>query len=522
MNDLLSTIDWSRAQFALTAMYHWLFVPLTIGLSLIVAVMETIFVRTGDERWKKITRFWMALFGINFACGVATGIILEFEFGTNWSNYSWFVGDIFGAPLAIEGLFAFFLEATFVAVMFFGWNRVSRRFHLASTWLTAVGVCLSALWILVANAWMQYPVGMEFDPDQMRNVMTDFWGLAFNSVSMNKFFHAVFSGWALAGSFVLGICGWMIWRNRSVEAAKMSLKVGGWVGLAGILLTMWTGDGSAVQVAKVQPMKLAAMEGLYEGECGTDLVALGVVNVRQDRNVPEVESPLAIKIPKGLSFLAAHDFDAFIPGINNLIDGYELTADGDTVSTVGYAERIAMGRTAHAALRTYEQARNDGNTLVADSALTVFRENYKYFGYGFLEKPEDAIPPIAMTFYSFRIMVGLGCYMLAVCLLSLFIMYRRNTREGKVPAWVCWALMLGIPAAWIGSQAGWIVAEVGRQPWTIQDILPVNAAISDISSGGVQLTFWIFAVLFTLMLIAEVSIMLRYIGKTTRNDILDN
>lgn len=523
MNDLLSTIDWSRAQFALTAMYHWLFVPLTIGLSLIVAVMESIYVRTGDENWKKLTRFWMTIFGINFACGVATGIILEFEFGTNWSNYSWFVGDIFGAPLAIEGLFAFFLEATFVAVMFFGWNRVSKRFHLTATWLTAVGVCLSALWILVANAWMQNPVGMEFDPDKMRNVMTDFWGLAFNAVSMNKFFHAVFSGWALAGSFVLGISGWMIWRNRSVEAARMSLRVGAWVGLIGVLLTMWTGDGSAVQVAKVQPMKLAAMEGLYDGKPGEDLVAMGIVNVREDRHQEAPKASMAITIPKGLSFLAKHDFDAFIPGINNLLDGYEITAEGDTVYTGdSYATRIEMGRKSHEALKAYEAAKNTGNTAAADSALVVLKENYKYFGYGFLNSPEDAVPPIALTFYSFRVMVGLGCYMLLVYLLTLIMLYRRKKSPKPVSTIFCWLLMLGIPATWVCSQAGWIVAEVGRQPWTIQDILPVNAAISDISASGVQTTFWIFAVLFTLMLIAEVSILLRFINNATKKGILQS
>lgn len=522
MNDLLSTIDWSRAQFALTAMYHWLFVPLTIGLSLIVAIMETIYVRTRDEKWRNLTRFWMTLFGINFACGVATGIILEFEFGTNWSNYSWFVGDIFGAPLAIEGLFAFFLEATFVAVMFFGWNRVSKRFHLASTWLTAVGVCLSALWILVANAWMQNPVGMEFDPDQMRNVMTDFWGLAFNAVSMNKFFHTVFSGWALAGAFVLGVSAWMIWRKRSVEGSEMSLKVGMWVGLVGLLLTMWTGDGSAIQVAKVQPMKLAAMEGLYEGELGTDLIALGLVNVREDRLTPEEESSLAIKFPKGLSILAKHDANAFVPGINNLLDGYELAGNGDTVYTDSYAKRIEMGREAHNALKIYEQAKKDNNQALIDSSLNVLNANYKYFGYGFLEKPEDAIPPVALTFYSFRVMVGLGCYLMLVFLITMWVIYRRKSASKPMNKWICWALMLGLPAAWVCSQAGWIVAEVGRQPWTIQDILPVNAAISDISSSGVQLTFWIFAVLFTAMLIAEISIMLRYINKKSKEGILNS
>jgi len=176
----LTLVDWSRAQFALTAIYHWLFVPLTLGLSFIIAIMETIYVRTGNEEWKRITRFWMTLFGINFAIGVATGIILEFEFGTNWSNYSWFVGDIFGAPLAIEGILAFFLESTFVAVMFFGWNKVSKRFHLTSTWLVAVGSNLSALWILVANAWMQNPVGMVFNPETARNEMVNFWAILFN------------------------------------------------------------------------------------------------------------------------------------------------------------------------------------------------------------------------------------------------------------------------------------------------------------------------------------------------------
>ena len=277
MNDLLGVVDWSRAQFALTAMYHWLFVPLTIGLSLIVAVMETIYVRTGQPKWKGITKFWMTLFGINFACGVATGLILEFEFGTNWSNYSWFVGDIFGAPLAIEGIVAFFMEATFVAVMFFGWNRVSKRFHLTATWLTALGVSLSALWILVANAWMQNPVGMKFDPAQMRNVMDNFWEVAFNPVPVNKFFHAVFSGWCLAGVFVIGVSCWLLWRKRNVEAAKSSLKIGAWVGFAGILLTLMTGHGSAVEVSRVQPMKLAAMEGLYRGSVGQDIVGFGIL-----------------------------------------------------------------------------------------------------------------------------------------------------------------------------------------------------------------------------------------------------
>ncbi|MDE5751935.1 MAG: cytochrome ubiquinol oxidase subunit I, partial [Duncaniella sp.] len=250
MDDLITVVDWSRWQFALTAMYHWLFVPLTLGLSVIVGIMETIYYRTRSQAWLSTTKFWMTLFGINFAIGVATGIILEFEFGTNWSNYSWFVGDIFGAPLAIEGLFAFFMESTFIAIMFFGWKKVSAGFHLAATWLTALGASISALWILVANAWMQYPVGMEFDPAQMRNVMDDFCAVALSPVAIHKFFHAVFDGWVLAGVFVCGVSAWLLMTGRRRPMALSSVKIGAWTGVVGMVLTMWTGDLSAVDVAR--------------------------------------------------------------------------------------------------------------------------------------------------------------------------------------------------------------------------------------------------------------------------------
>ena len=226
-----SLVDWSRAQFAMTAMYHWLFVPLTLGLGVIMSIMETLYVRTGKEEWKKAAQFWMTLFGVNFAIGVATGIILEFEFGTNWSNYSWFVGDIFGAPLAIEAILAFFMEATFISIMFFGWKKVSRNFHLASTWLTVLGATLSALWILVANAWMQYPVGMEFNPDTVRNEMVDFWSILLSPVALNKFFHTVLSGWVLSGLFVMGISAWYLLKKREVDFALKSMMVGAIFGL---------------------------------------------------------------------------------------------------------------------------------------------------------------------------------------------------------------------------------------------------------------------------------------------------
>lgn len=519
MTDLMTVVDWSRGLFALTAMYHWLFVPLTLGLSVIVGVMETIYYRSRSQEWLKATKFWMTLFGINFAMGVATGIILEFEFGTNWSNYSWFVGDIFGAPLAIEGLLAFFMEATFIAIMFFGWNKVSPGFHLASTWLTTAGASISALWILVANAWMQYPVGMEFDPDQMRNVMTDFSAVALSPVAVNKFFHAVFSTWTLAGVFVVGVSAWLLWRKRNIEAARMSLKIGTWVGLAGIVLTLWTGDGSAVNVAKVQPMKLAAMEGLYDGKVGQELVGFGFVNTdkKPGDDLPAIHAE--ISIPYGLSVLANHDPNSFVPGINDLIKGVSLTPQGDTINTVSYAERISMGREAREALAAYSTARKSGDESAAATALKTLRDNYKYFGYGYFDEPADAVPPVAITFYSFRVMVITGGYLLLLFVMLIFVYYRKA--EFLEKPWLHWVCIISIPLVWICSQAGWVLAEVGRQPWTIQDLLPVQAAVSAIPSGNVVLTFCLFALLFTMLLAAEISIMLRYISRKSKTNIME-
>lgn len=516
MSDLISLVDWSRAQFALTAMFHWLFVPLTLGLSLIVAIMETIYLRTRSQRWLAITKFWMLLFGINFAIGVATGIILEFEFGSNWSNYSWFVGDIFGAPLAIEGILAFFMEATFIAVMFFGWKKVSPRFHLAATWLTCVGASLSALWILVANAWMQYPVGMRFDPEQMRNVMDNFQAVAFSPVAMHKFFHAVFSGWALAGVFVIGVSCYFLFKKRNESAAISSIKVGGWVGAAGIVLTIWTGDGSAVDVARVQPMKLAAMEGLYRGSVGQGLTMVGILN--PDKKPGDDRDPYLfdISLPCGLSILANHDPKSFVPGIDDLIEGIALTPEGDTIRTVSYAERIERGRLAHEALRDFDAATVAGNRAAADSAAARLQLYYPDFGFGYLDSPEEAVPPVGITFYSFRVMVILGSYLLLFLVVALILAYRKPKVFGSRR--LQWVGMLSIPVVWICSQAGWVTAEVGRQPWIIQDIMPCRAAISAVSVGSVQLTFWLFAIVFTALLSAEICIMLRAIRNGSKSD----
>ncbi|WP_290235708.1 cytochrome ubiquinol oxidase subunit I, partial [Bacteroides acidifaciens] len=340
-----SLIDWSRAQFAMTAMYHWIFVPLTLGLAVVMGIMETLYYKTGKEFWKKTAMFWMKLFGINFAIGVATGLILEFEFGTNWSNYSWFVGDIFGAPLAIEGILAFFMEATFIAVMFFGWGKVSKRFHLASTWLTGLGATISAWWILVANAWMQHPVGMEFNPDTVRNEMVDFWAVATSPVAVNKFFHTVLSGWVLGAIFVVGISCWYLLKKRNHEFALASIKIGAIFGLVASLLSAWTGDGSGYQIAQTQPMKLAAVEGLYEGGTNVGLVGIGMLNPEK-KTYDDGKDPFlfCIEIPSMLSFLAERDVDGYVPGIANIIEGgYEMK---DGTKALSAAEKIERGKTA--------------------------------------------------------------------------------------------------------------------------------------------------------------------------------
>ena len=519
MDELTSLVDWSRAQFALTAMYHWLFVPLTLGLSVIVGVMETIYFRTRDVKWLATTKFWMTLFGINFAIGVATGIILEFEFGTNWSNYSWFVGDIFGAPLAIEGILAFFMEATFIAVMFFGWKKVSPRFHLAATWLTAIGSCLSALWILIANAWMQYPVGMDFDPDQMRNVMSDFWAVALSPVAINKFFHAVLSGWVTAGAFVLGVSAWLIYKKRNIPMAKRSIKVGAWIGLLGILFTLLTGDGSAKQVSKVQPMKLAAMEGLYDGSHGAGFTALGIVNPDKTYNNEEDAFLFDINIPYVLAFLATGDYQAFVPGVNDLVNGVSYDNDGNPINTVSYAERIERGKLAHEALRKLDQAKAAGDIDAAAAARAELAVNYQYFGYGYFESVDEAIPNIPLVFYAFHVMVCLGSLFLIIFAAALFLVYKKEGLLGN--KWIQLICMACIPLVWLVSEAGWVVAEVGRQPWAIQDLMPNCAAISSIPTSSVITTFFIFVVVFLLLLAAEMRIMMKQISKRSKED-LDN
>lgn len=506
----LALVNWSRAQFALTAMYHWLFVPLTLGITFIIAFMETLYVKTGKEEWKRITKFWMTLFGINFAIGVATGIILEFEFGTNWSSYSWFVGDIFGAPLAIEGILAFFMESTFIAIMFFGWNKVSKKTHLLATWLTAIGANLSALWILVANGWMQNPVGMVFNPDTARNEMQNFWEVLFSQVAVDKWLHATSSGFVLASIFVIGVSAWYILKKRELLLAKKSILIASVFGLISSFYLILTGDNSTRTIAHDQPMKFAAIEGLYNGSEGAGLVAIGLFSTSEtDPNNENLKDfTMKIEIPNILSYMAFLDWNAFVPGVHDLIDGNEK---------YGYmpaAEKIERGKLAISKLAEFKEAKKAGNETLAGSLrdeLTSenFQENYfKYFGYGYFEDVNDLIPNVPITFYSFHIMVGLGFMFVLLFILSLLFLLKGNLTEKR---WFLRLAVFAIPMAYLASQAGWVVAEVGRQPWVVQDLMPTMAGVTRISAGSVQTTFWLFAVLFTILLIAELKIMFRQI-----------
>lgn len=482
-------VDWSRLQFAMTAGYHWLFVPLTLGLAVIMAIMETIYVVKGDEFWKKTAKFWMKLFGINFAVGIATGIILEFEFGTNFSNYSWFVGDIFGAPLAIEGILAFFMEATFFAVMFFGWEKVSKRTHLVATWMTGIGAAISAIWILVANSWMQHPVGMEFNPDTVRHEMVDFWALVLNPVAISKFFHSVFSGWMTGSIFAIGISCWYLLKKREVQFALASIRVAAVVGIVGTFAVMLSGDSSAVHVAEYQPMKLAAAEGL---ENGGERAPFSIV--------PGVE------VPGVLSVLATHDINGYVPGINNLLDGY-TTLQGEVFPSA--EEKMERGKRAIEAFGNYRKL-SGSDPAAAAEARRVLDENVEYFGYGYIDSRQELVPPVGLVYWSFRVMVGLGGALLLLMGVVLWAEYKKRLVS---MTWLQWAALLSIPLVYVAGQAGWIVAEVGRQPWVIEGLLPVKAAVSSVSVAAVQTTFFIFVAIFTLFLVIELRILTNAIKK---------
>lgn len=392
--------------------------------------------------------------------------------------------------------------------MFFGWNRVSRRFHLVSTWMVFIGSNISALWILVANAWMQNPVGMEFNPMTARNEMSDFWAVLLSPTAMSKFFHTVTSAYTLSACFVVGVSAWFILKKRHFEFARKSILLASVFGFLSIIATIFTGDISAQDVTRTQPMKLAAMEGLNEGGKGAPFTLIGLTCT--DPQLPSERMKTVkygITIPKLLSFLGYHDFDAYVPGIQNIMDGY-TSEDGKVYPSI--EQRMANGRLAIDALKTYKQAVKDKNDALASQSLQTLRANFRDFGYGYLSSPYDTIPPVPLVFYSFRLMVGLGMLFVLLFICSWWYAKKRKFEKFKFIPYLAIAC---VPLAYIASQCGWIVAEVGRQPWVVQNLMPTNVAITRSLQGWVVTTFWMFAILFTLLLIAEIGIMFTQIRK---------
>ncbi|WP_370337311.1 cytochrome ubiquinol oxidase subunit I [Parvularcula marina] len=499
MPDLL-VADLSRWQFALTAMYHFLFVPLTLGLSMILVVMEGAYVMTGKEVWRRTTKFWMNLFGINFVLGVATGITMEFQFGTNWSYYSHYVGDVFGAPLAIEGLMAFFLEATLVGLMFFGWDKLSRPAHWMVTFFVALGSNLSALWILIANGWMQNPVGSEFNPDTMRMEVTNFMEVLFNPVAQAKFVHTVSAGYVTAAVFVLGVSAWYVLKNRHLGLAKRSMAVAASFGLLSSLSVVVLGDESGYTLTDNQKMKLAALEAMWHTEeAPAPLTLIGI----PDREARETH--LEVQVPWVLGLIATRSLDGEVEGILPLVAIAE--------------DRIENGVKAYDAVGRLNADPDDAE------ARTIFEATKRDLGYGMLllrytDKPStadevtiakaawDTVPHVAMSFYSFRLMAGLGFLFIGVFALAFyFISLRRN-----VPKLFLRLAVLIIPLPWIAAELGWILAETGRQPWIIDGVLPTFLGVSSLSASQVIMTMVGFTLIYGTLAVVEVSLMIKAIS----------
>ena len=495
----MSLVDWSRAQFALTALYHWIFAPLTLWIIFIIAIMEWIYIKTGDPKWEKTVKFWMKLMAINFAIWVATGIILEFEFGTNWANYSWFVWDIFWAPLAIEWIMAFFLESVMMALMFWGWWKMSKKAHLRVTWATAIGTNLSAIWILTANAWMQYPVWMQFNPDLMRNEMVNFWEVLFSPIAMNKFLHVISTSYMYAWAFVIMVSCYYLLKGREKDFAKKSILIASAFAILASAIAWITWDIHAKEIAKHQPIKLAAMEALYDWG---NWVALKTW-------IPWVE------IPKALSFLAFSDFDAFVPWINDIL--YKWYTNYKWEYERPFKERIEPWKVAIKALYDYKQAKKSWDIELAKEKLALFKANEKDFWFGYFseDKMEEFIPDVDLIFWTFRVMVS-AWTILPFLFLLIFIFTYIDKIENK--KWLLRIWMLTFLLAFLWQELGWVVAEVGRQPWTVYNVLPTKVSTSHTDVWTVQLTFWLFVFIFILLLIAEFKIMIWAIKEGPKID----
>lgn len=493
-------VSLSRWQFGITAMYHFLFVPLTLGLSVLIGIMETVYVMTGREIWKQMTKFWGILFGINFAMGVATGITMEFQFGTNWAYYSQYVGDVFGAPLAIEGLMAFFLEATFVGLFFFGWDRLSKVSHLVVTWLVALGSSLSALWILIANGWMQHPVGAYFDFHTMRMQVKSFADVLFNDVAQAKFVHTISAGYVTGAVFVLAISAYYLLRGRNIEFAKRSFTVAASFGLASALSVVVLGDESGYVATSNQKMKIAAIEGMWHTEpAPASFNLFGIIDQKAHQTTYE------IKVPYLLGIIATRSFNQELMGMVDLVE----EAKG----------MIPKGIEAYKALQVLQKNPDD------KSAEGTLQANIEYLGYGlllkrFTDNPQRAtaddidkaawslVPDnVAALFWSFRGMVACGLIFILLCGTGFYFSARRQLDK----RWFLWIALLALPLPWVASELGWFVAEHGRQPWVVEGVLPTFLGVSSLTSGDLWISLLGFAVFYSGLAIVEVYLMVKYI-----------
>ena len=496
----IDVVDLSRLQFALTALYHFLFVPLTLGLSLLLAIMETIYVMTGKEIWRKMVKYWGTLFGINFVLGVATGLTMEFQFGTNWAYYSQYVGDVFGVPLAIEGLMAFFLEATFVGMFFFGWNRLSKVQHMTCTWLLALGTNLSALWILIANGWMQNPVGAKFNYETMRMEVSSFYDILFNPVGQAKFVHTISAGYVTGSIFVLAISAYFLLKGRNTAFAKRSMTVAVSFGLASALSVVVLGDESGYLANHDQEMKIAAMEAMWHTEkAPANLTVFGIPDEKEQK------TRFAIDIPYALGLIATRSLDTPLHGIT------ELIAEGKV--------RIKEGMLAYDALSQLKK------NPKSETARAAFEKHGKFLGYGLLLKKytnnvtdatdtqidqaaQDLEPHVTPLFFSFRIMVACGLFFIFLFATGFYLSIRQKLHTSQ---WYLRLALLSFPLPWVAAELGWVVAEYGRQPWAVQGILPTALGTSSISAPQVLTSIAGFVLFYTVLAVVEIYLMVKYI-----------